>query len=98
MNIKEKRPTYSSEQSTYRAPTPTELEYLLFKVIAPALEIEESKGSRLAALADIDRKKIGQWVSGNGQIPYSVLYTMVHKSLGIAISCEKWRSEVKIND
>lgn len=98
MNIKEKRPTYSSEQSTYRAPTPTELEYLLFKVIAPALEIEDSKGSRLAALADIDRKKIGQWVSGNGQIPYSVLYTMVHKSLGIAISCENWRTEVQIND
>ena len=98
MSINEKRPTYSSAQSVYKPPTPTELEYLLFKIIAPALEIEESKGSRLSALADVDRKKIGQWVSGNGQIPYSVLYTMVHKSLGIAISCENWRTEVQIND
>lgn len=98
MSINEKRPTYSSAQSTYKPPTPEELEHLLFKVVAPALNIQESKGSQLAALADIDRKKIGQWVSGNGQIPYSVLYTIVNKALDIKISCENWRAEVQIND
>ncbi|WP_298613435.1 hypothetical protein [uncultured Thiothrix sp.] len=91
------KPTYSPDTSNYKPPSPQELEYLLFKVIVPALNIEESKGSKLAALADIDRKKIGQWVSGNGQIPYSVLYTIVNKALDIKISCENWRAEVQIN-
>lgn len=90
----DRKPTYSPSNSSYLAPTPEELEYLLFKQIVPALGIEESKGASLAALADIDRKKIGQWCSGSGQIPYSVLYTMVHKGLGIAISREHWRTEL----
>ncbi len=88
-----RKPTYSPDTSSYIAPIPEELEYLLFKQIVPALGIQESKGASLAALADIDRKKIGQWCSGGGQIPYSVLYTMVHKGLGIAISREHWRTE-----
>ena len=88
------KPTYSPDTSSYIAPTPEELEHLLFKRIAPALGIKESKGLSLAALADIDRKKIGQWCSGSGQIPYSVLYTLVHKGLGVKITCANWRHEL----
>lgn len=91
----DRKPTYSPSNSNYLAPTPDELEYILFKRIIPTLGIEESKGSSLAALADIDRKKIGQWCSGSGHTPYSVLYTIVHKGLGIKISCENWRNEIK---
>ena len=90
----DRKPTYSPDTSSYIAPTPEELEHLLFKRIAPALGIEKSKGSSLAALADIDRKKIGQWCSGSGQIPYSVLYTLVHKGLGVKITCANWRHEL----
>lgn len=91
-----RKPTYSPDTSSYIAPTPEELEYLLFKQIVPALGIQESKSASLAALADIDRKKIGQWVSGSGQIPYSVLYTIVNKGLGIAISTSNWRHELDL--
>ncbi|TXH71292.1 MAG: hypothetical protein E6Q83_03560 [Thiothrix sp.] len=89
-----RKPTYSPDTSSYIAPTPEELEYILFKQIVPALGIQESKGASLSALADIDRKKIGQWCSGNGQIPYSVLYTIIHKGLNIKITCDNWRQEI----
>ena len=54
------------------------------------MKIEATKGATLEALADINRNKVGQLVSGNGQIPYSVLYTIIHKTLGVAITYDDW--------
>mgnify|MGYP000454027810 CR=1 FL=1 len=72
--------------SDYVPPSPEELRLLL-----QDLGLSRSQAGKLA---DVTGNKVGKWCSG-GAIPYSVLFTIVTKSLDIKVSATGWRDELK---
>ena len=71
---------------TYKPPTPKELRDILAQ-----LNLSRSQAGKLA---DVSGDKIGKWAAGKGQMPFSVLHTIINKSLAIDVSQGNWREEI----
>ena len=71
---------------TYKPPTTQELRDLLAR-----LNLSRSQAGKLA---DVTGDKIGKWCAGKGQMPFSVLHTIINKSLAIDVSQGNWREEI----
>ncbi len=71
---------------SYQPPTPHELRNLLTQ-----LNLSRSEAGKLA---DVSGDKIGKWCAGKGQMPFSVLHTIINKSIGENVSQSEWRSEI----
>lgn len=72
---------------TYQPPSPSEFKTLIHE----RLGLTRSQAGKLA---DVSGNKIGQWSAGKGQVPFSVLATIINQSMGVTISQENWRSEI----
>lgn len=71
----------------YRPPTPDELKNLIH------VQLGFSR-SEAGELADVSGGNIGKWSAGKGQIPYSVLCTIIARATGKIVSPENWREEI----
>ncbi|MEM7047009.1 MAG: hypothetical protein AAF442_05090 [Pseudomonadota bacterium] len=73
---------------TYTPPTPQEMR-----------EILKALGLTGAATADLLDKASGRqvrrWTGGHSKMAYTDLYTLIHKTTGVAITKADWREEIQ---
>ncbi len=72
----------------YKPPSPEELKDLVH------VKLKLSR-SEAGGLADVSGGKIGQWSAGKGQMPYSVLATIINRATGKTVTPEDWRDQIR---
>jgi hypothetical protein len=84
----------ASGNQAYSAPTADEFE-LILKHIEQALQppVDGFSGAKVAAILATSTRQIRRFKSGESEVNYPVLYTLVHRTLGIKLE-QDWRDQL----